>query len=149
MANVAQRVFSLIEDTVKECDVELWDVRFLKEGASHYLRVFIDSENGIGIDECSRVSHAIDPIIDAADPIDVSYFLEVCSPGLNRELTRPEHFEKMSGQKVKIKFYKALDGEKEFCGILNFEDGKLTLETEKGILGFELSDIAKATLLDD
>ena len=90
MAGVADRVFNLIKDTVETQNVRLWDVRFVKEGASYYLRVFIDNDAGINIDDCTNVSHAIDPIIDEADPIDKSYYLEVCSPGLERELTRPD-----------------------------------------------------------
>ena len=77
MANAAERVYSLIKETVENQGVELWDVRFVKEGASWYLRVFIDKEDGITIDDCTNVSHAIDPVIDEADPIDKSYYLEV------------------------------------------------------------------------
>jgi ribosome maturation factor RimP len=101
MANAAERVYTLIKDTVEEQGVSLWDVRFLKEGASWYLRVFIDKEGGINIDDCTNVSHAIDPIIDEADPIDKSYYLEVCSCGIDRELTRPAHFEAMKGALIK------------------------------------------------
>ncbi|MBR4122962.1 MAG: ribosome maturation factor RimP, partial [Clostridia bacterium] len=114
MANVADRVYTLIKEAVEEQGVMLWDVRFLKEGASWYLRVFIDSESGITIDDCTNVSHAIDPIIDEADPIDKAYYLEVCSPGIERELTRPFHFESVIGQRVKVKLYKAIDSKKEF-----------------------------------
>ena len=110
MANSAEKVYELIKETVEKQGVNLWDVRFLKEGASWYLRVFIDKPEGISIDDCTNVSHAIDPIIDDADPIDVSYFLEVCSPGTERELTRQSHFEACVGKRVKIKLYKALDG---------------------------------------
>ena len=70
MANVADRVYSLIEETVKNEGVDLWDVRFIKEGANWYLRVFIDKADGVTIDDCTNVSHAIDPVIDQADPID-------------------------------------------------------------------------------
>ena len=75
MANSAEKVYELIKDAVAAEGVGLWDVRFLKEGASWYLRVFIDKPEGISIDDCTNVSHAIDPIIDEADPIDVSYYL--------------------------------------------------------------------------
>ena len=98
MASAAERVYSLIKETVEEQGVELWDVRFVKEGASWYLRVFIDKQDGITIDDCTNVSHAIDPVIDEADPIDKSYYLEVCSCGIERELSKPEHFEKVLGQ---------------------------------------------------
>lgn len=127
--SVAERVFSLVKDTVEAQNVMLWDVRFVKEGASWYLRVIIDSENGISIDDCTAVHHAIDPILDDADPIDKSYYLEVCSPGLERELTRDEHFALMQGKKIKLKLYKARDGIKEFGGILKSGDKeKVVLE---------------------
>ena len=148
MANAAERVYDLIKQTVEEQGVELWDVRFLKEGASWYLRVFIDKEDGISIDDCTNVSHAIDPIIDEADPIDVSYYLEVCSPGIERELSRKYHYEKVIGEKVKVKLYKALDGKKEFIGILKSVGDDITLDIDGEILNFPLSAISKAHLCD-
>ena len=134
MANAAERVYSLIEETVKQQGVTLWDVRFLKEGANWYLRVFIDSENGIGIDDCTNVSHAIDPIIDEADPIDKAYYLEVCSPGLNRELTKDEHFELMAGKDVIVHTIRAEDGTRDIKGKLisrDKEDVKVLLDEQE------------------
>lgn len=148
MANAAEKVYGLIKETVEEQGVSLWDVRFLKEGASRYLRVFIDSPNGISIDDCTNVSHAIDPIIDEADPIDVSYYLEVCSPGLERELTRPNHFEKSVGKTVKIKLYKAIDGVKELTGILKSAAERVVIETENAEYSLDYKDISKARLCD-
>jgi ribosome maturation factor RimP len=148
MASAAERVYSLIKETVENLGVSLWDVRFLKEGASWYLRVFIDKEDGITIDDCTDVSHAIDPVIDEADPIDKSYYLEVCSCGIERELSRPEHFEKMLGQKVKLKLYKAQDGVKEFIGNLIGFDGKVKIDIDGEIKEFDLKEISKANLCD-
>lgn len=148
MANAAEKVYKLIKDTVENQGVSLWDVRFLKEGASWYLRVFIDKPEGISIDDCTNVSHAIDPIIDEADPIDVSYFLEVCSPGTERELTRQNHFEACVGKTVKIKLYKALDGVKELTGILKDAADTVTIETEGGEYELSYKDISKARLCD-
>ena len=148
MASAAERVYSLIKETVENEGVILWDVRFLKEGASWYLRVFIDKEEGISIDDCSRVSHAIDPVIDEADPIDKSYYLEVCSPGLERELIRPEHFERFIGERVKIKFYKAVDSKKEFIGILKQAGDLVVLEVDGEEMSFGFKDISKANLCD-
>ena len=148
MANAAEKVYGLIKETVEEQGVSLWDVRFLKEGASWYLRVFIDSPNGISIDDCTNVSHAIDPIIDEADPIDVSYYLEVCSPGLERELTRPNHFEESVGKTVKIKLYKAIDGVKELTGILKSAAERVVIETENAEYSLDYKDISKARLCD-
>jgi ribosome maturation factor RimP len=147
--SVAERVFALIKETVEAQNVKLWDVRFVKEGASWYLRVIIDSENGISIDDCTNVHHAIDPILDEADPIDKSYYLEVCSPGLERELTRDEHFAALCGQKVKIRLYKARDGVKEFCGTLVFGDKeKVVLNIEDNEEEFLRSEISRCKLDD-
>ncbi len=133
MAGVADKVYNLIKDTVEEQGVTLWDVKYLKEGASYYLRVFIDKIGGVSIDDCTDVSHAIDPIIDEADPIDGSYYLEVCSAGLTRELCKPEHFEYAIGKKVKIKLFKCLNGSKTVEGkLLSYgEEIKLLCENEE------------------
>ena len=123
-APIAEKVFSLIKETVEAEGVSLWDVKYVKEGASWYLRVILDSEEGISIDDCTNVHHAIDPLLDEADPIRDPYYLEVSSPGLERELSRPEHFEKYRGAAVKLKLYKAINGAKELCGELLSFDGK-------------------------
>ncbi len=149
MAGVAERVFALIKETVEEQGVGLWDVRYLKEGASYYLRVFIDKEDGISIDDCTNVHHAIDPVIDEADPIDNPYYLEVCSTGLERELVRPEHFSAKLGEAVKLKLYKARDGIKEFCGILKAFDGKtITVTVGEEDLQFDRTEISVCRLDD-
>ncbi len=148
MANAAEKVFSLIKETVESQGVDLWDVRFLKEGASWYLRVFIDKEDGISIDNCTDISHAIDPIIDEADPIDKAYYLEVCSCGIERELSRKEHFQKCLGKEVKIKLYKAVDGVKEFRGILTDANEEIELKIDENQRKFALKDISKANLCD-
>lgn len=149
MANSAERVYELIKDAVEAEGVRLWDVRFLKEGASWYLRVFIDKPAGISIDDCTNVSHAIDPIIDEADPIDVSYYLEVCSPGIERELTRSRHYEESLGKQVRLKLYRAYDGKKEITGTLeDVTEENVTLVTEGNALTVERKNISKANLSD-
>ena len=148
MANSAEKVYELIKETVSACGVTLWDVRFVKEGASWYLRVFIDKEGGVSLDDCTAVSHAIDPILDEADPIDVSYYLEVCSPGVERELIRPEHYAAFIGSKVKIRLYHASDGKKEWVGVLKSVGESVVIETENGERGFAFKEISKANLCD-
>ena len=149
MANSAERVYELIKDAVEAEGVRLWDVRFLKEGASWYLRVFIDKPEGISIDDCTNVSHAIDPIIDEADPIDVSYYLEACSPGIERELTRSRHYEESLGKQVRLKLYRAYDGKKEITGTLeDVTEENVTLVTEGNALTVERKNISKANLSD-
>lgn len=144
MSKITDKVYSLIEPAVAGLGITLWDVRFLKEGASYYLRVYIDKEGGVGIDDCVAVSHAIDPIIDGADPIDKQYYLEVCSPGVERELTRDWHYAAANGERVKIKLFSAVDGKKEFSGTLKSEGEKITLKTDEGEFITERSKIAKA-----
>ena len=149
MAGIADKVFSLVQSTVEAQNVKLWDVRFVKEGANWYLRLILDSESGITIDDCTNVHHAVDPILDEADPIDRAYYLEVCSPGLERELTRDEHFEKMAGEKVKIKLYKARDGVKEFAGTLKSGDKeKVVVITNDTEIEFARSEISYCRLDD-
>ena len=147
MPKISDTVYDLIKPAVEGLDITLWDVRFVKEGASYYLRVYIDKPEGITIDDCTNVSHTIDPIIDEADPIDKQYYLEVCSPGIERELTRDWHFEKKAGSKVLVKLFSAIDGKKEFCGTLSVSDGEISLMTENGQITFDKSKIAKATTI--
>lgn len=149
MAGIADKVFSLIKETVEQTGVSLWDVKYVKEGASYYLRVFIDKPEGISIDDCTDVSHAIDPVIDEADPIDGSYYLEVCSPGIERELSRDAHYEYAVGKKVRIRLFKAVDGIKEFSGTLVSCSEGIVLETEQGNVTFERSAVSKASIAEE
>lgn len=149
MAGIAEKVYGLVKDTVESCGVNLWDVRFVKEGASHYLRIFIDKPDGVCINDCTDVSHAVDPIIDEADPIDCSYYLEVCSAGLERELTRPQHFEYGIGKQVKVRLFKAVDGKKEFTGVLKSYDGDIVLESENGEQTFAKGSYSKVVTVEE
>ena len=149
MASVADKVYDLVKDTVESCDVVLWDVRFVKEGASHYLRIFIDKPEGISINDCTDVSHAVDPVIDEADPIDGSYYLEVCSPGIDRELSRPHHFEYGIGKEITVKLFKAIDGKKEFTGTLKSYDGSIVIELDGNTLTFNKGEYSKVHIFDN
>lgn len=144
MAKVAEQVYELIKPVVSSLGLTVWDVRFVKEGASYYLRVYIDKEGGVTIDDCADVSRAIDPIIDEADPIDKQYYLEVCSPGIERELTRDWHFRAAEGRQVRIKLFSAADGKKEFAGTLKVSGEDITVSGGDGEITVERSKIAKA-----
>ncbi len=146
--NTAERVRAIVQAPIESLGLKLWDVRFVKEGAEWYLRVLIDSENGIGIDDCVEVSHLIDPMLDEYDPIDCSYCLEVSSPGLERELTRPEHFEACMGQNVTVRLVRPEDGQKQFAGTLVAYNGDVTVATPAGEKTFTKSQIAKINLDD-
>ncbi|MBO5571691.1 MAG: ribosome maturation factor RimP [Ruminococcus sp.] len=108
-----QKVYDLIKPITDELGYYLWDVCYEKEGAMWYLRVFIDQDEGISIDDCERATAPISDILDEADPVPQQYMLEVGSAGLERELVKEEHFEVCKGDTVTLKFFKPVDGEKE------------------------------------
>lgn len=131
--NTVEVVRQLALPYAQELGLSIWDVRFVKEGADWFLRIFIDKEGGVGIDDCVAFSHAIDKPLDEADPIVQSYTLEVSSPGLERELTRPEHFEKCVGCSVMVRLIRPIDGQRDFIGTLeNYEEGNITVTTDDG-----------------
>ncbi len=113
-----QKVYDLIKPITDDLGYFLWDVCYEKEGAMWYLRVFIDQDEGISIDDCEKATAPISDILDEADPIAQSYMLEVGSAGLERELVKEEHFEVCIGDTVKLRFFKAIDGEKEIIAEL-------------------------------
>ena len=123
-----------IAEPVAACmGLEIWDVRYEKEGGSWYLRIFIDKPGGVNIDDCEQFSRTVDPLIDEADPIDGSYYFEVSSPGIERELLRPEHFLRYIGQKVTVRLIRPIEGRRDYLGTLKaFESGMLTLSLEDG-----------------
>ena len=126
--NVATIVKELAKPIADELGLILWDVRFQKEGANRILRVFIDKDGGVSIDDCVNMSHALDTPLDELDPIDVSYSLQVSSPGIERELITEEHFKWAEGKPVLLRLIRPCDGERDFRGTLSgFSDGKVTL----------------------
>ena len=125
----------------------IWDVRFEKEGASWYLRVFIDKDEGISIDDCEAMSRPLSDLLDEADPIDQQYFLEVGSAGLERVLKRPSDFQKYLGSPITVKLYRPRNGMKEIpCVLRAYEDGRLTVEAGKETVTFEKSEVALVRL---
>ena len=144
-------VEALVRPVVEGMDLRLWDVRFEKEGPDWFLRVLIDRDEPLDTDTCEAVSRAIDPLLDEADPIEQSYYLEVGSPGLGRKLTRPEHYEAVQGQKISVRLYRANEnGVKEFSGLLTSREGNtITLEGPAGPMQFELSAVSTVRLCDD
>ncbi len=149
---VAGRVHELCLPIARELGLRVWDVQYQKEGAEWVLRIYIDKEGGVGIDDCVSMSRAIDPVLDEADPVPQEYVLEVSSPGLNRKLTRPEHFEAYMGEPVRARLIRPLeDGAKELEGLLiGYEDGRLELQMdeETGVT-IEKKELAWVCALDD
>lgn len=125
-------VEKLVKEIAEKLNYEIWDIRFLKEGTTWYLRIFIDSPNGITIDDCEKMSRAIDKPLDELDPISVPYCLEVCSPGLERELIKEEHFKKFIGQNIFIRLIRPLkDGKKELKGkLIDYKNNVITITDE-------------------
>ena len=121
--NTVDLVTEIVKPIVEQLGLSLWDVRFVKEGADYFLRIFIDSENGITIEDCEKVSRAVDLPLDEADPISQSYCLEVCSPGIERELKKEEHFQAFIDSPIMVKMIRPIDKlGKEFSGILKESD---------------------------
>lgn len=138
-----QRVYELIKPITDELGYYLWDVCYVKEGAMWYLRIFIDCDEGITIDDCERATEPVSEALDRADPISQSYMLEVGSAGLERELVKEEHFEVCRGDEVRIRFIRAVEGEKEIVGTLvgaDKEGVEISLDGEDK--KFPLSDIS-------
>ena len=150
-SSVAVTVRNLLEGEVNAMGYKIWDVEFVKEGATWYLRITIDSENGIDINDCEKVHRAIDPILDEADPIQDAYYLEVSSPGVERVLRTAEHFAFCIGQRVQVKLFKAIDGRKSLIGIISECDKKDTIAICEGdnIIQIPLESIAKANIVFD
>jgi ribosome maturation factor RimP len=143
--NIADTVWDLILPTVSEQGCSLWDVEYVKEGARQILRVTIDRAEGVDIDHCEAVHRAIDPILDEADPIPVAYYLEVSSPGVERELRTPVHVEACEGWNVEVKLYAPLNGAKLFRGVLlaSAENGDIRIMAGEDTLTFPRETVAK------
>ena len=132
-ASTTEKVWQIAAPIAETLGLTLWDVRFVKEGADWFLRVFIDKEGGVSIDDCEAMSRALDAPLDEQDPIPQSYCLEVSSPGLERELTRPRHFEQMEGQPVTVTLIRPQNGQKVLAGTLaGYRDGVILLKLENG-----------------
>ncbi|MFV0498005.1 MAG: ribosome maturation factor RimP [Candidatus Fimivivens sp.] len=150
--NTAQTAQRLAAPVLLQMGLRLWDVRFEKEGGTWFLRYFIDKDGGVDLHDCEQFSRLIDPILDAADPIDGSYSLEVSSPGIERELTKPWHFEENLGRLVTARLIRARNNLREIAGTLvSYRDGTAVIreaenETEHTVAK---GDAAYIRLQDD
>lgn len=132
--------------------VDIWDVRFEKEGPTWYLRIFLDKEGGVDVLDCENVSRALDPLLDEADPIQQSYVLEVSSPGLGRRLARPAHFQRALGQLVEARFIRPdEEGRRDVEGVLEaYDDGSVTLrQADDTTISFPTARASYIKLCDD
>ncbi len=130
MSKITEKVEALAKPVVEDEGCELWAVEYVREAGSWYLRVLIDKDGGVGIDDCERISRRLDPILDEADPIPDSYVFEVGSAGAERELKRPSDFERYIGSEVEVKLYQPYQGKKSYVGNLEaYEDGNVTVSS--------------------
>ena len=147
MSKITDKVTALARPIVEEEGCSLWDVEYVREAGSWYLRVFIDKEGGVSIDDCERISRRMDPILDEADPIPDSYVFEVGSAGAERELKRPSDFEQFMGSQVEVKLYQPVNGSKTFVGTLaGYEQGKVSVTVGKETMTFDKAQTAQVKL---
>ena len=143
--STVQVVTSLAEPLAEQFGYILWDVEFVREGSKKILRITIDSEEGITVDDCEKMHRAIDPVLDEADPIEEAYYLEVSSPGIERELRNDMHISYCVGADVEVRLYAPRDGSKIFRGELLpvNEKGNIVILIGENEVEFERASVAK------
>lgn len=140
---IEKLVEQMLEPILQDHQYELVDVEYLKEAGTWYLRIYIDKDGGVTIDDCEIVSRALDVELDKKDPIRDPYILEVSSPGLSRPLKKDKDFARSIGKDVEIKLYKAVNNEREFLGTLeSFDENQVSISNETGQITFNRKDIA-------
>ena len=144
MAKIEEKVEQLVKDPIEKLGYSLYDVEYVKEGPEYYLRIYIDKESGIDLNDCEKVSNEINEILDKADYIKEQYYLEVSSPGIERKLRKDKHLEQNISNNVEIKlFNKDNNGKKEYTGKLKaFNQEEIIIETDKEI-AIERKNIAQ------
>lgn len=129
--NIESKVQNLLEKIINELGYDLYDVIYEKEGKDYYLRIIIDKESGIDINDCEKVNNAINDILDEADLIKDQYYLEVSSPGVERTLRKDKHYLNQIGNEVLIKLYKPIEKKKEIQGILEeYLEDEIVIRTD-------------------
>ena len=149
--SVVSAVEKLAMPIAQSLGLSLWDIEFVKEGSSYYLRIFIDKDEGISINDCEAMSRAIDKELDKDDPIEQGYCLEVSSPGIERTLTKDWHFEKYIGKNIKARLIRPdADGRRDIEGKLeSFDSGYAGIKTVTGTVLVKRAEAAYFRLADD
>ena len=148
MNDIETKIWELSEDAVEFEGCFLYLVEYVKEGKDRVLRILIDSEEGVDINQCENISRKVSDLLDEIDPIPDSYTLEVSSAGLERKLVLPWHFEGYNGEYIDVGLYAPLNGQKKFTGILKdyVEKKTLTLEVDREDIVFDLKNISSVNL---
>ena len=145
-------VEALAKPVAEEFGVFIWDVRFEKEGSLWYLRIFIDKDGGVDINDCENVSRRMSDILDEKDPIEQSYILEVSSPGVERDLTKKAHFDAYIGSMIHLRLIRPVEGDRDIAGELVSadDDGNITILLDEDVeMTFHMSETAFVRLQDD
>ncbi len=149
---ILDRLNGLLAPCVESMGYELADLELKRENRGQVLRLFIDQESGIALDDCERVSGQVSALLDVEDPIPGHYNLEVSSPGLDRKLAKPEHFDRFAGRRVQVRLRSELNGRRSFGGTLEGRKGEiivLDVTGGTGHLELNLADIKVARLAPD
>jgi ribosome maturation factor RimP len=150
MAKIEEVIWQMVEPLIEEKGMELVDVEFVKEGQNWFLRIFIDKENGITLDDCELISRAVSDILDREDPISQSYHLEVSSPGIERPLKKTKDFLRFINNIVEIKTFTPVAGKKKHRGeLINADEERITLLIDQEEMIFPRDKISKANLVWD
>jgi len=145
---VSDQIELLIEAPIESLGYEVVGVDYNKNGHDTILRIYIDSEQGISIEDCERVSHQVSGILDVEEPITAAYSLEVSSPGFDRPLFKERDFKRFSGSKAKISMKLPIDGRRNFTGVLQgCDDGEVLIEVDGEVYALPISKLAKARLI--
>ena len=147
MSKLTDKIAQIARPVVEDEGCSLWDVEYVREAGTWYLRIFIDREDGVSIEDCERISRRLDPILDEEDPIPDSYVFEVGSAGADRELKRPGDFKQFMGSAIEVRLYRPVDGSKRFTGTLvDYQDGEVSITQGERTLRFEKDQIAQVRL---
>lgn len=147
MSKITDKVTAIAKPIVEEEGCSLWDVEYVREAGSWYLRIYIDKVGGVDIEDCERISRRLDPVLDEADPIPDSYVFEVGSAGIERELKRPGDFGAFLGSDVEVRLYQPVNGQKSFVGtLLSYDNGTTTIEIGGKTLSFNKTQTAQVRL---
>ena len=148
MQKIEDKVYDLINEPIQNLNLSIYDIEYVKEGSNWYLRIYIDKDGIIDINDCETVSRLIDPMLDDANIIKSAYCLEVSSPGIERNLRNLEHFERYKGEEVEVSLFKAYEKQKVLTGVLqNADEKNLTIKVEDNEITLNRKDISKVKLI--
>ena len=146
--SIKETVRDAVSPTITELGYDIWDITYSKVGADYHLEITIDSPNGINIEDCEKVHRAIDPILDEVDPIEGFYYLDVSSPGVERELRTDAHIIASIGLEAEARLYAPIEGKRIFRGTLSaYADGVVTIECADGSFALPKNAISKLRIV--